>query len=52
MFEFLSDKNDSDIDCFKIADTDEQMTVEENGGNSTIEVLGEDGETIYSNGVI
>jgi hypothetical protein len=33
-----------------LAETEEQMTVEENGGSSTIEVIDADGNTIFSNG--
>ena len=39
-----------DADCNKLDDADEQMTVEENGGSSTIEVLGDNGENVFSNG--
>jgi hypothetical protein len=37
-------------DCDKQHDTDEQMTPQENGGCSTIEVM-EDGETIFDNSI-
>jgi len=40
----------SDAECYKLDDVDVQMTVEENGGEATIDVL-EDGESIYSNGM-
>tara|TARA_R110000765_G_scaffold228346_1_gene332002 strand:- start:299 stop:553 length:255 start_codon:yes stop_codon:yes gene_type:complete len=33
-----------------VDETDEQLTVEENGGCSTIEILASDGETIWENG--
>lgn len=40
-----------DISCNKIHDVDEQMTPEENGGSSTIEVFEENGaDDIWSNG--
>lgn len=38
----------ADAECNKLDDVDEQMTVEENGGEATIDVL-EDGVCIYSN---
>jgi hypothetical protein len=43
---------DPNAQCQKLADTDEQLTVEENGGQTTIEVLDKynGGETIYQNG--
>lgn len=37
--------------CIKLDDVDVQMTVEENGGEATIDVL-EDGDSIYSNAKI
>jgi hypothetical protein len=39
---------DIDADCNKLDDVDEQMTVDENGGCATIDVL-EDGNSIYTN---
>jgi hypothetical protein len=36
-------------ECKKLDDTDEQLSVEENGGSSTIEVL-DGGDTIFTNG--
>lgn len=40
---------DFDAECNKLDDADEQMTVEENGGASTIEVIGDNGENIFKN---
>ena len=37
-------------ECNKLDDTDEQLTPEENGGASTIEVIGNKGQTVYWNG--
>ena len=42
---------DFDVDCSKLAEADEQMTLEENGGSATIEVIGNNGDTIFSNEV-
>ena len=39
---------DLNADCQKLDEVDEQMSVEENGGCPTIEIL-DDGETIYTN---
>ena len=39
-----------DANCEQLDDVGEQMTVEENGGSSTIEVLGDNGENVFSNG--
>ena len=39
-----------DADCEQLDDVGEQMTVEENGGASTIEVVGDNGENVFSNG--
>ena len=39
-----------DADCNKLDDCDEQMAVDENGGSSTIEVVGDNGEHVYWNG--
>jgi hypothetical protein len=36
------------IECIKLTETDEQMTVEENGGCSTIEVI-DNGKEIFNN---
>ena len=48
IFNFLVD-DDGGLSCHKLDETDEQMTVDENGGNSTIEVL--DGEEyVFHNG--
>lgn len=47
VFDLLEDDTDM-IDCNVILETEEQMSVEDNGGNSTIEVL--DGtETVWKN---
>ena len=40
----------SNISCEIIDDTTTKMTIEENGGSSTIEVIDADGSTIFSNG--
>lgn len=49
VFDFLADKGDMNVETNTILETDEQMTVEENGGSSTIEVMDE-GKIIYKNG--
>lgn len=36
------------VECIKLTETDEQMTVEENGGCPTIEVI-HNGEEIFNN---
>jgi hypothetical protein len=38
------------VECKILIGLEEQMTVEENGGSSTIEVIDADGSTIFSNG--
>jgi hypothetical protein len=48
VFDFLADKGDMNIECIKLTETDEQMTVEENGGCSTIEVI-DNGKEIFNN---
>ena len=40
---------DVNADCQKLDEVDEQISVEENGGSSTIEVM-VDGELLYTNG--
>ena len=45
-------QTDEDLYCEKLHDTDEQMIPEDNGGCSTIDVLDEDGETIWKNAEI
>lgn len=44
MFEYFND-----IHCFKLDDVDVQMSVEDNQGNPTIELFGDDSETICTN---
>lgn len=39
-----------DADYETLYDTSEDMTVEENGGSSTIELFNDDGELIFKNG--
>lgn len=49
VFNFLAEEGDMNVECRKLDDCDEQMTVEENGGSATIEVF--DGlKPIYKNG--
>lgn len=48
VYAFLNEVT-SDIYCSTLLETEEQMTVEENDGNSTIEVV-ENGKTIWENG--
>lgn len=38
LIDFLADRGDGNFTCEKLTDVDEQMTVEENGGCSTVEV--------------
>lgn len=45
LIEFLEEANY----CGVIAETETQLTVKENGGKSTIEVIDEEGETIFKN---
>lgn len=45
IFKFVEDAT-----CEKIDDVDEQMTLEENGGMSTIEIFNDDNELIWQNG--
>ena len=49
IFDFLADKGDMNIECEKLTDVDEQMSVEDNDGASTIGVV-DNGKTIFSNG--
>ena len=49
ILDYLETKNNYDFSYSKLDNADEQMTVEENGGNTTIEVM-ENGEVIYQNG--
>jgi len=50
IFDFLADKGDANVECNTMLEVDEQMTVEENNGSSTIEVIN-DTKTIYKNGI-
>lgn len=43
-------KYEFDANCNKLDDTDVQMTPDENGGNSTIEVVGDNGSHVFWNG--
>jgi hypothetical protein len=45
----LENGKQMDLSCNKLIDVDEQMTVEENGGCSTIEVLDEDENFQFTN---
>jgi hypothetical protein len=38
LINFLADRGDVNIDCEKLIEVDEQMTVEDNGGCSTVEI--------------
>jgi hypothetical protein len=38
LIDFLADRGDANFDCNKLDEVDEQMTVEDNGGCSTVEV--------------
>lgn len=50
LHDFLAEEGyEIDTECSVIAEVEEQMTIEENGGSSTIEVLDE-GKPIYQNG--
>lgn len=49
IYDFLADKGDVNVESETLLETDEQMTIEENGGSSTIEVMDE-GKVIYQNG--
>lgn len=48
IFCFLAGKEDVNIECIKLTDVEEQMTVEENGGCSTIEVI-DNGKEVFNN---
>ena len=50
IYDFLADKGVMNVDCEKLTQVDEQMSVEDNDGASTIEVLDSAGKTIFSNG--
>ena len=51
LHDFLSENgHDVDTEYSIIQEVEEQMSVEENGGSSTIEVLGDDGNNIWQNG--
>ena len=50
IFDELAELGDMNVECEKILEVDEQMTVLENQGFSTIEVLDNRGITIYGNG--
>jgi len=43
---------DFDVQCVKLSDSDEPMTPEENGGCSTIEIIGNNGENVFTNEII
>lgn len=49
IYDFLADKGDINIECEILTEVDEQMSVEDNDGASTIEVV-DAGKTIFSNG--
>tara|TARA_R110000851_G_scaffold21819_1_gene65042 strand:- start:4588 stop:4866 length:279 start_codon:yes stop_codon:yes gene_type:complete len=50
IYDFLADKGDINIECEKLTQVDEQMSVDDNDGASTIEVLDSAGNSIFSNG--
>jgi len=51
LHDFLSENGHNvDTEYSIIQEVEEQMSVEENGGSSTIEVLGDDGNNIWKNG--
>jgi len=43
-------EEDGNIDCNVLFECNELMTLEENGGRSTIEVIDDLGETVFKNG--
>jgi len=49
IYDFLADKENINIECEILTEVDEQMSVEDNGGASTIEVV-DAGKTIFYNG--
>ena len=51
IFDFLQDQKEIDeTECEVIEEVEEQMSVDENGGCSTIEILDENGNTVWGNG--
>jgi hypothetical protein len=49
LFNFLADRGDANVDLERLEDVDEQMSVEENDGCSTVQVW-EGDELIWENG--
>ena len=49
LFDFIADLGDANVDCETLTDTEEQMSVEENDGCSTIQIW-EGEEIIWENG--
>jgi len=49
VYEFLGYQTKG-IDCHKIDDTEEQMTLERNNGYTTIDVIDDEGDSIWQNG--
>lgn len=50
IYNFLADQGDMNVDIQKLYDTDEQMSLNDNEGFSTIEVY-DNGECIWADGV-
>lgn len=48
--DFLGDEGDMNVELIPLNEVSEQMTVEENGGCSTIEVIDGSQEIVFKNG--
>lgn len=49
IFNLLADKGDMNVNCKALGETYEQLTVKENKGSYTIEVIDNSGNTIFTN---
>ena len=50
VYNFLGDEGDMNVNSETLLETETEMTLEDNGGFSTIEVIGDEGESLFKNG--
>ena len=50
VYNFLADEGDMNVNSETLLETETEMTLEDNGGFSTIEVIGDEGESLFKNG--
>lgn len=50
IYNFLADEGDMNVDCENLPETETEMTIDDNNGYATIEVIGDEGESLFKNG--